>query len=113
MAMVRPENRIIGPKPLAHVPGINSAPDIGIPVSAAIPFAPDNKPNLRQRCLEERYLPPIFLIGDTMAQQTGNRLTNAPLTNPKNIANIMIAALFFAKVQKNKTITAIKIANIV
>ena len=35
-----PENRIIGPNPCAHVPGINKAPEIGIPVNAAIPQIP-------------------------------------------------------------------------
>lgn len=42
-----PENRIIGPNPCAHVPGINNAPEIGIPVNAAIPQNPDIIPNLQ------------------------------------------------------------------
>lgn len=48
-----PENRIIGPKPWAHVPGINKAPEIGIPVNDAIPQSPDIIPSLesvRRNC---------------------------------------------------------------
>jgi hypothetical protein len=46
MRTVVAENRIIGPNPLAQVPGISNAPEIGIPVNAAIAMAPDNRPNL-------------------------------------------------------------------
>jgi len=78
-----PEKRIIGPKPLDHVPGFNSAPEIGIPVSAAIPLNPDNRPNLSLATTHGgTYRPPIRLIGEIIAQQTVKRLMNPPLTKP-------------------------------
>ena len=79
-----PENRIIGPNPCAHVPGINNAPEIGIPVNAPIPQIPDIIPNLRsaRRNYGDADLAPIFLIGEIMATHTAKRLMNAPLTNP-------------------------------
>ena len=41
-----PENNIMGPNPLAQVPGINRAPEIGIPVNPAIPQNPVTIPIL-------------------------------------------------------------------
>jgi hypothetical protein len=52
-----PENNIIGPNPLAQVPGINKAPEIGIPVNPAIPQNPDSNPSLLLTPKKERYIP--------------------------------------------------------
>jgi hypothetical protein len=46
IATVTPENTIAGPNPLAHVPGIIKAPEIGIPVNAAIELTAEINPNL-------------------------------------------------------------------
>jgi len=74
----------MGPNPLLQVPGFSSAPEIGIPVNAAIPLNPDNSPNLMSVITGPAgyYRPPIFLIGEIMAQHTVKRLINPPLTNP-------------------------------
>jgi hypothetical protein len=39
----------MGPKPLDHSPDSCNAPEMGIPVSAAIPFAADTIPNLQRQ----------------------------------------------------------------
>lgn len=56
-----PENKIIGPKPFDHVPGINKAPDIGIPVIDATALVADSNPNLRQ--LKSKFAePPAYFL---------------------------------------------------
>ena len=41
-----PENNISGPNPLAHVPSILSAPEMGIPVNPATEATAEISPNL-------------------------------------------------------------------
>jgi hypothetical protein len=78
-----PANRIVGPNPFDHFPGVINAPAIGIPVSAAIPLHADINPNLSlTRRQIAPHLPPIFFMGEIIATQTVNRLMNPPLTNP-------------------------------
>lgn len=48
MATAIPLNKIIGPNPLLHSPGLYNAPEIGIPVNAAIELTAETNPNLRQ-----------------------------------------------------------------
>jgi hypothetical protein len=52
-----PENNIIGPNPLAQVPRINKAPEIGIPVNPAMPQNADSKPSLLLTPQKGRYIP--------------------------------------------------------